>query len=265
MGSFLSCTYSICTDGPDTFLHKQMFHPPLVNQNRIDKLKNIQDLILYQIPNTKSNDTIGLFRTPFSLSGKWIVFSHGNAATIFDYPNYALKLSNVFNIGCIFYDYPGYGLSTGNPTDFSCVETLDMVITHMVTDLKIQKHNIILIGQSIGTGVIMEYAHQQKWNHPMILISPYKSVITVATETSQCLTQYIDKFPSLKYIKEMKCPIKIFHGTDDTVIPITHGMDLFDAMPNKIFGAVWLDGVGHNNILESINFKHLAEVINHDN
>jgi pimeloyl-ACP methyl ester carboxylesterase len=132
-----------------------------------------------------------------------------------------------------------------------------------MNSLKVRKENIILMGQSIGTGVVMSYAHKHNWTNPIILVSPYKSIVAVATNSCSTMTQYIDKFPSLKYIKEMDCPIKIFHGIDDKLIPISHGMDLDDANPNKTFKPTWMEGVGHNGILEIIQTKDLLEVVNY--
>jgi len=261
MGSSLSTCASVSSAivDPDGFICKQMFHPPILNNHLVTYVTNIPEISSYMI----DNDTISILKTPQGITKKWVIFSHGNAANIFQYYDYILKLHKELGVGCIFYDYPGYGLSTGHPTDKSCVKSLKKVVNHMVADYKIQLKDIILMGQSIGTGVVMEYAYKSVWKQPIILVSPYKSIITVATESSQSITQYIDKYPSLKYIQEMTCPIKIFHGTDDNIIPITHGMALHEAMLNDTFNPLWLNGVGHNDIIESIPNSALLEVINY--
>ena len=137
------------------------------------------------------------------------------------------------------------------------------MISHMIKSMHIQKKNIILIGQSIGTGVAIEFAYKNKWSYPIILISPYKSIITVATETTTSITQWIDKYPSAYYVKYLDCPIKIFHGTSDEIIPISHGEEVFKNIKNKAFEPTWIKNVGHNNILENINNSDILKVINY--
>ena len=59
----------------------------------------------------------------------------------------------------------------------------------------------------------------------------------------------------------MDCPIKIFHGTLDKVIPVSHGYDLANARKNKTFEPVWLQGIGHNDMLDNIKTEDLMEVV----
>jgi pimeloyl-ACP methyl ester carboxylesterase len=257
---------SITCNSIDNTLHQLMFMPPDINDNLVSKIQNDPNVILTSIDTKLSDIKISYLKFNVkSNTKKFIVFSHGNAATIFHYYDYAKKLCADLNVGGIFYDYPGYGLSSGIPTDSNCVWALAKVIEHMIVKMKIPIENIILIGQSIGTGVTMQYAYENAWPGPIILISPYKSIITVGTEISSCITQYVDKYPSIKYIAELDCPVKIFHGTNDNIIPISHGQALATARKNKAFYPTWLLNIGHNDILENIKIEDLQAVINYPN
>src|SRR5258705_194298 len=83
-------------------------------------------------------------------------------------------------------------------------------------NMNIEEKNIILIGQSLGTGIVIDYVSKNKWDSPIILISPYKSIISVVCDSS--IVKPIDKFQSLKKIKSITCPVKIFHGKEDKTI-----------------------------------------------
>lgn len=246
-------------------MYNIMFRPPQINSNMVEKIVNDKSVYIGSV--VDKSMTINFIK--YAQSGrchkKWVVFSHTNATTIFNYSNYAKKLSLALDVGCIFYDYPGYGMSSGKPTEYTCVKSLDMIIKYMIESMQVLKENIILIGQSIGTGIIISYAHRYHWTSPIILISPYTTIINIASIPllSSLLYPY-DKFKSIKTVKKIDCAIKIFHGTKDKLIPISHGISLANAMKNKQLFPVWIEGASHNNMISSICVKDLLEVINFD-
>ena len=114
MGS--SCS-SPCQQKLEDFIHDNMFMPPPVDMQIFEMVDIDPDASLCEIVG-KDNQKISYMKIQMSSKiKKWIVFSHGNAATIFNYYYYAKQLCNDLGVGCIFYDYPGYGFSSGTPTD----------------------------------------------------------------------------------------------------------------------------------------------------
>ena len=97
-----------------TYMHNNMFAPPILNQTIINQIMTDPKLTFKTI-RCFSGPTIHFLEIKPTTSNKWIVFSHGNAETIFHNCYYALMLTEVLGTGCIFYDYPGYGYSTGEP------------------------------------------------------------------------------------------------------------------------------------------------------
>lgn len=63
-------------------------------------------------------------------------------------------------------------------------------------------------------------------------------------------TPYLDQFPNIDRIADVRCPVLIIHGTDDEVVPFKHGQMLYDLIPEhlKVFQPFWAKGMGHNNI-----------------
>lgn len=243
-------------------LHKMMFHPPPLNPQKVQLVQsnpNVQRKSLttgsvtieYLIYNPQKN----------VYPNKILIFSHGNAANIYNYYEYGLMLSNALGVRCVFYDYPGYGNSTGKLTSKACVDALSSVVSQIEQDYP--RTQLVLVGQSIGTGVVCEHAHQTNTTYPLILISPYTSIVAVPGLTmSSCIERTrIDLFPSLTYVPNLTVPILIIHGTADEVINISHGKTLWNNVPNKLFQPLWLEEIGHNDILENIPIQSLKQVL----
>lgn len=237
-----------------------MFMPPFLNYNQRSRVLSDESVSEHIVkdPYTQRKIAFLQYEPQILVNGKVVlIFSHGNASDIYSYYSYGKKLSDMLGIRCIFYDYPGYGLSEGGTTTMNCVETLSFVVKIFVDSGYIP----FLVGQSIGTGIVCEYANQNRWSLPLVLISPYKSIIKVATESCNSFTEYIDVYPTITYVANMLCPIKIIHGRDDDVIPFDHGMQIYNNIQNKRLDPCWLDNIGHNDILGAIPFDEFRECI----
>lgn len=116
-----------------------------------------------------------------------------------------------------------------------------------------------MVGQSLGTGVCVDYCAKTGWVDPVILISPYKSLVRVIADS--CISTAVDSsFNTIEKIPDLKCPVKILHGEQDTLINVSHGREIYDKLSDKTFDPVWFPTAGHNNILERITFEHIGTV-----
>ena len=123
---------------------------------------------------------------------------------------------------------------------------------------------ILLVGQSLGTGIVVDYISKQqnKWSNPVILISPYKSIPKIITQYN--LIEFLickNKFCTYDKIIKTICPIKIFHGCIDNLIPISHSEELFELTPNKSIQPTWFDNTGHNDILNKIDMDEYIIIL----
>ena len=57
-------------------------------------------------------------------------------------------------------------------------------------------------------------------NHHLLLFAPFKSAVRVVTRVR---ILPFDPFPNLARIPRTRCPVLVFHGTADRVIPFSHG------------------------------------------
>ena len=84
----------------------------------------------------------------------------------------------------------------------------------------------------------------------MILVTPFKSAVKVVTESS--LAAPVDFFKNSSIITQVKCPIFIIHGTEDSVVPFSHGQKLYQILKDnrhpKLHSPLWIEGGDHNDL-----------------
>ena len=94
----------------------------------------------------------------------------------------------------------------------------------------LNEENIILYGESLGTGVAIEVA-QSKNYAGVILESPYTSMVNMGKKYYPFFPVSIllkDKFESEKKIKNIFVPVLIMHGTVDKIVPYDMGKKMYE-------------------------------------
>jgi pimeloyl-ACP methyl ester carboxylesterase len=246
----------------DDFVTERVFQPPVRSDFILQTISdaNCETFFL----KTVTGEDIHVFRYTIPGSNKLVIFSHGNASDVNTFSQYVAWFAKKYQVNAVVYDYPGYGQSSSTPSEENCYDAIDAVVNFYKERFDVK--NIILIGQSLGTGITIHYAVQKKWTTPIVLISPYKSISRVVYD-SWC-SSAIDSafshnmFVSIDKVSKMKCSAKIYHGTHDTVIDISHGKDLYHKLPDKRFTPEWIDGANHGSILSAIG-DEIMDVINH--
>ena len=133
-------------------------------------------------------------------------------------------------VGIIAYDYEGYGFSSGTVSEKNCYNDLTYIVAHAIKTLEIKKEKLILIGQSLGTGIVVDFCCRHDWTMPIVLISPYKSIARVIIDvdsqnhitgsfidsiinsTINSTINSIDQFTTHHKIEKLSCNIIIYHG-----------------------------------------------------
>jgi len=94
----------------------------------------------------------------------------------------------------------------------------------------ITKENIILYGESLGTGVAVEVA-QNKNYAGVILESPFTSMVNMGKKYYPLFpVRFLlkDKFESYKKIKKVSAPILVIHGKIDKIVPFAMGKKMYE-------------------------------------
>jgi hypothetical protein len=192
---------------------------------------------------TDDGNVIAVLHLPNPEARYTLLFSHGNAEDLGYLAPFLLQLHDI-GFAVLAYDYRGYGLSTGGPPGTAgSYRDEAAVYRHATQNLKIPPGRIILHGRSVGSGPAVELATREPVAG-LIVESGFVSIFRVLTRWP--LLPF-DKFPNLKRIPQVRCPVLVIHGRQDEIIPFWHGEKLFAAAPQPKYSA-WMAVAGHNDL-----------------
>ena len=159
---------------------------------------------------------------------KTILFLHGNAGSL---ENRIHKINNFkdLNVNILLLAWRGFSGNKGSPTEQNLYEDAWSAIKWLKSE-GIKESNIIIYGESLGTGVATEIA-QNKNFAGVILESPFTSMIDAGkTKYPYLPVKFLlkDKYESNKKIQNIKIPILIMHGKVDNIVPFYMGEKMYD-------------------------------------
>ncbi|KEP66159.1 UNVERIFIED_CONTAM: alpha/beta hydrolase, putative [Hammondia hammondi] len=173
-----------------------------------------------------------------------IIFSQGNAEDIGMVIKYFTEVSRLWNCNFFVYDYVGYGHSTGKPSEQGVYDSVEAAFEYLTLQLGLPASSIVAYGRSLGTGASCHLASRHRLAG-MILQSGLTSIHRVGLNTRFSLPG--DMFCNIDKIGKVDCPVFIIHGTKDEIVPVHHGMELYNRCPVSVT-PYWVEGGGHNNL-----------------
>ncbi len=158
---------------------------------------------------------------------KTILYLHGNAGAL---ENRIHKINhfNDIDVNFLLLAWRGFSGNKGKPTEQGLYEDARSAIKWL-KEKGILEKNIIIYGESLGTGVATEIA-QNKNFAGIILESPFTSMVAAAKSKYPIFPIKLllkDKYESDMKIKNIKSPILIMHGEVDKVVPFWMGKKMF--------------------------------------
>ncbi|MGB0929946.1 MAG: alpha/beta hydrolase, partial [Chitinophagales bacterium] len=126
------------------------------------------------------------------------------------------------------------------------------------------ENSIIVSGTSIGTGIAARIAAQNE-PHKLLLNSPYFSLQSLIQEKVKIVPSFLIKYKlkTYQHLKQVKCPITVFHGDKDEVIPHQHSLQLQEKYPQ--IDLYILEGFGHNDLSNSRKYIfQMREILSED-
>lgn len=200
----------------------------------------------------------GILFKPKGKSKGIVLYLKGNSKSIKGWGKFAVDFTR-HNYNVLMVDYRGFGKSTGRRSQKAIKRDLQEVY-NKIKELTTEDR-IILYGRSLGSGFAAKLASM---NNPKMLIldAPYYSLTKVTARYApfmplSLLIKY--PLPTYKWLKYVKCPIHIIHGTNDTLIPYKTSVKLSQVNPKltKLHSVI---GGGHKNLN---NFESYHKMI-HD-
>lgn len=174
-----------------------------------------------------------------------ILYFHGNAGSFANrYERIRKYLAEGY--GVVMMTYRGFGGSTGTPSEAANVADAKAVYEWLRGE-NIPAGQIVLYGESLGTGVAMQVAAEKSVG-AVILDAPYTSIVDLATLHYPWLPVRLlmtDRYESSPLAKRITVPVLIVHGTEDTIIPVAMGKELAAAIHGPVQLAL-IEGAGHS-------------------
>ncbi len=185
-----------------------------------------------------------------------ILYFHGNAG---DVRKWAVEVEDLINRGWEVFlpDYRGYGKSKGKRS--SELLYADALAIYEVISEEYNGQDILVYGRSLGatfaTAVAATFPVKQ-----LFLETPFYSLdslmsIRYPIVPSRKILKF--QFPTFEYLKKVKSPICIVHGTSDRVVPYEQGLAL-SALNDRVQFKSILGG-GHNNLKHYKGFQALLD------
>ncbi|MBS1991514.1 MAG: alpha/beta hydrolase [Cyanobacteria bacterium SZAS LIN-3] len=196
---------------------------------------------------TKSGAQLSAWYFPVPGAKKTLLISHGNGGTMAERKELIESFLHL-NVSVMIYDYAGYGASTGKPSLDEILEDGDAAYDYLVKEKNISPAAIVLVGESIGSGVACHTAAHKTCNS-IILLAPFSSLMKLAKFKLPWLNLYpqnwfpyadIDNKTALAHFSN---PVLILYGQQDLTIPSAESKDL--AKVCKECYLVEIPGRGH--------------------
>ncbi|GLU10767.1 hypothetical protein SLE2022_275520 [Rubroshorea leprosula] len=174
-----------------------------------------------------------------------LLYSHGNAADLGQMFELFVELSNRLRINLMGYDYSGYGQSTGKPTEDNTYADIDAAYQCLKERYGVKDEQLILYGQSVGSGPTVELASRLPNLRGVVLHSPILSGIRVLYPFKR--TFWFDIYKNIDKIGLVNCQVLVIHGKADNVVDWSHGRQLSELCKQK-YQPLWIGGGGHCNL-----------------
>ena len=159
---------------------------------------------------------------------KTILIFHGNAGNLFNRV-YKLNELNKLDVNILLISWRGFSGNKGKPTEKNLYHDAEEAVKWLNNRGAISK-NIILYGESLGTGVATELGTSNAFGG-IILESPFTSIANAAKIYYPYLPVNIilkDRYDSIGKIKNITTPILIMHGKKDNIVPQKMGLELYE-------------------------------------
>jgi uncharacterized protein len=188
-----------------------------------------------------------------------VFYLHGNRGTV-DSWGQAAGIFTKCGYDFFVLDYRGFGKSTGLIEDEEMVHQ-DIETVFDVLSKQYKQENIVIIGYSIGTGIAAKLSSERN-SKMLILIAPFYNFTEYSSTRAPYFPDFLKKFSfeTNKVLPKVKCPIYIFHGDADGLIPLQNSIRLKKLFkPNDAL--IILENQGHIGVNNNLIFNKKVETL----
>jgi len=211
-----------------SFQRNLLYHPSAGNYHKDEVTNEPTEIEKVKITTVDNINLVAWFYNKNIEKFKTILFFHGNAGSL-ENRTYKLNYFKDLNVNFLIIAWRGFSGNEGKPSEIGLYRDAKSAIKWL--NLKgVTDENIILYGESLGTGVAVEVA-QNKNYAGVILESPYTSMVNMGKKHYPLFpVRFLlkDKFESYKKIKKVSVPILVIHGKIDTIVPFAMGKKMYE-------------------------------------
>ncbi len=194
------------------YSQRNMMYFPTKGEYNLSEF-NLDDFEKFTVITNDNLEISGLYKPPLG-DKPIIVFFHGNTGHA-GYRENKIRAFVDKGYGVLLAEYRGYGPNQGEPSEKNLYEDARAYLNKLASD------NIIIYGQSLGTGVAVQMASEYKAK-ASILETPFDSALNVAKERYFFIAflDYLmhDKYENDKKISSISIPkLFILAGKDEVV------------------------------------------------
>src|SRR2546426_5090655 len=143
-------------------------------------------------------------------------------------------------------DYPGYGASGGRATEAALYAAADAAYAALATRPGADPQRIYVYGRSLGSAVAT-YTAAHRPVAGLIVESPFTNAAAMAKHHYGLLPRFLLRLSldNVANVRRVHCPILLFHGDADRLVPTAMGMAVAAAAAGPGEGGL-IHGSGHN-------------------
>ena len=175
-----------------------------------------------------------------------VLICHGNAGNVADRLDRTLLMHRNLGTNVLLFDYRGFGRSEGSPNEEGTYRDARAAYDYLLEEAGFTPERVILFGESLGAAVAVQLAGEVP-AAGLVLEAPFTSIPDMARFAYPFIPSgwIRTRYDNLTKLSKLRLPILIIHGTEDTIVPFSHGKRLYDAaLEPKRFLAV--DNADHS-------------------
>jgi dipeptidyl aminopeptidase/acylaminoacyl peptidase len=202
-----------------------------------------------------------VMRREASDEGPWVLFLHGNAATIASRVNishYRQLRDDGLNVFAP--EYGGFGGLDGTPTEAALAADARAAYDYLTVSRHISPKRIVIYGWSLGSAVAVTLASEVEQG-AVILEGAPASLVAIGQRRYPFFPIRLlmrNPFDSIRRIDRVRSPILFLHSPEDAVIPIEEGRRLFDAARSE---KEFVEVRGGHVDASDVDAEHFSKVI----
>ncbi|XP_077244638.1 uncharacterized protein LOC143884759 isoform X2 [Tasmannia lanceolata] len=174
----------------------------------IPEIPRRDDVEILKLPTRRGQEIVAVYlKNPKATAT--LLYSHGNAADLGQMFDLFVELAVRLRVNLMGYDYSGYGQSTGKPSEFNTYADIEAAYKCLTEQYGVREKDLILYGQSVGSGPTLDLASRLPDLRAVVLHSPILSGLRVLCSVKKSF--WFDIYKNIDKIGLVNCPILVIH------------------------------------------------------